>query len=114
MTDPGSTSHWQLVETEGHAVIALDGEIDLAVAPSLGTELVDQVAKLTGDVVLDCSDLTFIDSTGLKALLRVQQSLEADGRTLALRNVSDACRRPIEICGLTEVLGVAAEDAPTE
>jgi len=97
---------------DGEAVIGLQGEIDLAVAPALEAELVERAGALTGDLVLDCSDLTFIDSTGLTALIRVRQRLEADDRALVLRHVSNACRRPIEICGLTEVLGVVPEEAP--
>lgn len=114
MSDDDHTPDVWTLGIDGDAVIHLHGEIDLAVAPALGTELVEQAGLLTGDVVLDCSDLSFIDSTGLKALLLVQQALAADGRALELRNVSEACRRPIEICGLTDVLGMAAEDAPIE
>lgn len=112
--DRGTPQAWTVMATDGEAVIGLHGEIDLAVAPALDAELIEQAAALTGDLVLDCSDLTFIDSTGLTALILVRQRLEADHRALVLRNVSDACRRPIEICGLTEVLGVVPEEHRTD
>jgi anti-anti-sigma factor len=113
VTDDHDTPQaWTVMTHDGEAVIGLQGEIDLAVAPALEAELVERAGALTGDLVLDCSDLTFIDSTGLTALIRVRQRLEADDRALVLRHVSNACRRPIEICGLTEVLGVVPEEAP--
>jgi anti-anti-sigma factor len=72
------------------AVIGLHGEIDLAVALALAlalkAELVEQAGALAGDLVLGCADLTFIDSTGLTALLRVRQQSRPTVAYASFRN----------------------------
>jgi len=65
-------------------VLALEGEIDIATADSLLDAAVAE--RGVGDLVLDCADVTLIDSTGIQALLRVRDAL--DGGTLVIRNPS--------------------------
>ena len=76
----------------------LTGELDMAAA--------DQVAQATvgvdgdGDVVFDLGGLAFIDSSGLRAVLRVAERI--GGGTLILRSPSDPVRRVLDIVGLTD------------
>lgn len=67
----------------GERVLALEGELDMAETVAL----VDAAAPLaagSGDLTLDLSGLTFIDSSGLLALLRTAEQM-ADGRLILLR-----------------------------
>ncbi len=88
---------------------ALTGELDLvskpAVAAALGQLLGDGV-----DVVVDCSDLTFIDSSGIHVLIDVRNSLEAAGHRLRITNVSGSPRRVFEILGLEDLFGIEPDD----
>jgi anti-anti-sigma factor len=52
----------------GNPVVALSGEIDLATAAAVGASLEPWV-RAGGPVILDLSDVTFMDSTGLHAEL---------------------------------------------
>jgi anti-anti-sigma factor len=65
-------------------VLEIGGEIDISTAQ----ELLDVALaeRGLGDLVLDCADVTLIDSTGIQALLRVRDAL--DGGTLVIRNPS--------------------------
>lgn len=84
----------------------LRGEIDLETAPEVARELLSVAAGNRDDVVLDCSAMTFIDSSGLEALVSVAQVLECEHRKLVLLRVRPACRRPIEITGLDKLFRV--------
>lgn len=46
------------------------------------------------------SAVTFLDSSGLNALLRVQMTLSLDGRRLVLQRPTPAVRRVFDIAGL--------------
>jgi len=64
-------------------VLALDGELDMADTEAL-MEAAAAFASAPGDLTLDLSRLTFIDSSGLLALLRCADQV-SDGRLILLR-----------------------------
>ena len=59
---------------------------------------------------VDLSACTFLDSSGVTALLRLNSQLADTGEQLALVNPSRPCRRVIEICGLLDVFAIVESD----
>jgi anti-anti-sigma factor len=57
-------------------------------------------------LVIDCTALTFIDSSGLGCLVEIRNQASAEGRELVLSNVPTNAARTITIGGLADVLGV--------
>lgn len=81
---------------EGRQGLRLVGELDMASV----TDLRAALAKLAGGpVTLDLGELTFIDSTGLHALVVYAKSLDGD-TPLVLENVPQGVRQVFEITGL--------------
>jgi anti-sigma B factor antagonist len=68
----------------GVVLLSLDGELDLRTAPQLRVRLNDVLRRDDGDVVLDLCGVTFIDSTGLAAMLNALRRLTRAQRRLAL------------------------------
>src|SRR5258706_10631574 len=87
--------------------IRLAGELDLACAH----ELREALRGLEGDAVLDCSELSFVDSTGLSVLLGAHRRFEAEGDRLRLVGVSQRVRRTLHVAGLDHVLIVEAAES---
>jgi|SRR5438270_4304991 len=79
--------------------IRLDGELELASAHELRAVLRD----VASDTTVDCSGLTFIDSSGISVLLGAHRRLEAEGHTLRLVGMSPTVRRAVELAGLDKV-----------
>ena len=73
-------------ETErGSAIVLrLRGELDLRSAATLRLRLAEVVRRCDADVVLDLEGVTFIDSTGLAAMLNALRRLTRAGRRLML------------------------------
>jgi anti-sigma B factor antagonist len=84
----------------------LSGDIDLASAPRILEEIVAYARTDGGDdrLVIDCSALTFIDSTGLSAL---EAASKKTGRQLVLVDLPDQCRRVFEITGLDQIFQIS-------
>jgi anti-anti-sigma factor len=78
----------------------LSGELDMASIGSL-TDAVTPLVEQPGDVVVDLEQLSFIDSSGLLALLRTADRIQ--GGTLVLRNPSDPVRRVLDLVELADV-----------
>lgn len=85
----------------GAPVLRLFGELDLVSADAVQHALV-AIAKSA--VIADLTNLEFIDSSGLAALLRARRRIEEGGHRLEIRGARGATRRVFEAAGLTDVL----------
>jgi anti-sigma B factor antagonist len=65
---------------ERTTVVAIEGELDLARAPSLKWALIDALEAGRNKLVVDLSPTEFMDSTGLGVLVAVNRSLTAEAR----------------------------------
>jgi anti-sigma B factor antagonist len=74
--------------------LALEGEIDLAVADQLDGAV--RQALDDGITVLDLSQVTFLDSTGLRIILSASRALNSSG-PLVLRRPSNVVRRVLDV-----------------
>jgi anti-anti-sigma factor len=80
-----------------HVVLALRGEIDLANAAELEAALAGLLERVDGHpLVIDASELEFVDSTAVKALVRAQQRYE-HGTRIEVRGARPAVRRVLEL-----------------
>jgi anti-sigma B factor antagonist len=103
MTD--FTSQGSVVR-DGLGLIELSGEVDLYTAPRFKDELIALVDDGVVNVVIDLSQVTFIDSTALGVIIGgVKRLHERDGR-LALVASSRPVVRILDITGLDRVLTV--------
>ena len=79
-------------------LVTLHGELDVASAEGLSNSLVELAGST---VVADLSDLTFMDSSGIGALVRARNRIKADGLgELLLTRPVEIVRRTLEIVGL--------------
>jgi anti-sigma B factor antagonist len=93
------------VATSGdETVVSVRGELDMATAPQLRDSLAEVLADLPTRLVVDARQLTFIDSTGLSALLLAQRRCRAQGGELYLREPTEAVRRLISLAGVESML----------
>ena len=82
---------------------ALHGEIDIGNAAELDADLQRTIAATDAHVLVDCTHLTFIDSSGVRVLLQASQSLEAQGRRMLLANLTRNCRKVFDILGVSDM-----------
>jgi anti-sigma B factor antagonist len=94
--------HFDLTQSEPDeetTVIAVRGELDLATAPRLKWPLVDALDAGRRRLVVDLSDVSFMDSTALGVLIGVRRALRADARMAIVCTDRDVLRI-FEISGL--------------
>jgi len=78
----------------------------MATADELHASLVAYAATSEGEVVCDCTDLDFLDSSGIAVLLDLYRELAQLGRGIRLTNVSGPLRRVLEVTALLDTFGV--------
>jgi anti-anti-sigma factor len=84
--------------------LRLAGELDLAAAPRLTEALLD-FASSEGEVHLDLSEVGFLDSSGLRAILALARS-RGDAGSVVLLDPPAAIVRIFEIMGIDEHPGI--------
>jgi anti-sigma B factor antagonist len=88
------------VERQGDAyVVKLGGELDLYNAPQVRQALTDACADAPGRVVVDLSEVEFVDSTALGVLIEARTRLN-NQRAFLLAAPGLEARRALEISGL--------------
>jgi anti-sigma B factor antagonist len=84
----------------GH-LIAITGELDLAATPELSTVML-MAARAPGSlVVLDLSEVEFVDSSALGTLLKAGGEIESAGKRLRVVCAGGPVRRLLEMTNLT-------------
>jgi len=97
-------SEFEISPMPGGAGLKLCGELDLATTPKLTKALGDQPLD-AGPVTLDLSELTFIDSCGLREILALASSVNGNGPVVLL-NPTKAVSRVFEILNLYQHAGL--------
>jgi anti-sigma B factor antagonist len=94
-------------EGDGHAVVVLRGELDVAEAASVAASL-EAVAASGCDVIVDLEGLEYIDSSGLAALVLGRQHARRAGFDLLLAAPQQQVLRMLAITRLLDVFAVHA------
>ena len=88
---------------DGTPRVAFRGQIDLARRDELHARLAPFRAG-SSDVIVDLSDVTFMDSTGLSALATLAVDLEPHGRRVTCVGTPRPVERLIRLAGIDRVL----------
>jgi anti-sigma B factor antagonist len=86
----------------GTPVVSVAGELDLATAPAFARTLLDVTESGMGEAIVDLTGCSFLDSTGLRALIATRERLERSDRSLALVLSSPIVMRIFQITGFDE------------
>jgi anti-sigma B factor antagonist len=81
-------------------VISVKGEIDIYSAPGFKESLCQSISDVDQDIVLEFSDLTYIDSMGLGILVGVLKRVKEKGYNVIIRNPRNTVRKLFRITGL--------------
>jgi anti-anti-sigma factor len=98
------------VSTDGdRTTVALRGELDLS-GVDRAREAIDQAQDSgTSLLVLDLSELDFVDSTGLEVMLRAARRAQDEGRRLIVQRPSRYVRRLLELTAIDRSLDVVED-----
>jgi anti-anti-sigma factor len=97
----------ELAHADGRVVYRLRGDLDSAVADGVRDRLAEIVASAGGTrVILDLSELRFIDSRGVRVLLQLHQQAEADGGTLILFRPNTHLCKVLDLLELDAVFNI--------
>jgi anti-anti-sigma factor len=90
-------------EIDGKYYATLNGEMDTAAALE-AEEVLKPLYQSNGkDVIIDCTDLEYIASSGLRILLSILKGAKASGSKLLLRGVNDDIKNVFNLTGFLSI-----------
>ncbi len=87
-------------------VLPLEGEIDLHVSPSVAASLNMMIGKTPKQLIVDLARVTYIDSSGLAALIEGMQNVQKYDGKFALTGLQEPVRTIFEIARLDQVFRI--------
>jgi anti-sigma B factor antagonist len=95
--------------SDAGSLLRLSGELDAHTADQLAGELASLPANEGDTVILDMTDLRFVDSVGLRAVIAEHKRQSDVGGHLRLQGLNDRVARVFEYAGLNDHLEISSE-----
>ena len=93
----------KIEEIDGKYVATLEGEMDTAAAIE-AEEVLKPIYNSNGkDVIIDCTGLEYIASSGLRILLSILKGAKASGSKVVMRNVNDDIKNVFKMTGFISI-----------
>ena len=90
-------------EQDGKMVALLEGRLDTAAAPE-AEKAMQTLYKSTGkDIIIDCTQLQYISSSGLRIFLSVLKNAKAWGGHVYIKGISDDIRTVFAMTGFSNL-----------
>ena len=96
----------EIKENEGVLTGILSGHIDTLASEELGREMAPLLESADRQIVLDCENLAYISSSGLRLLLTLRKKVAADGGSLVIRNINDEIRKVFTLTGFFKLFDI--------
>jgi anti-sigma B factor antagonist len=101
---------YAVVHIDDRAEVAVRGELDLGNSPGLLRDLLADMEIPISAITLDLERVTYVDSSGLGALVAAKHRADQRGIAFTIVGVSAQTRRIFDITDLAEMFGIA--DSP--
>ena len=95
-------------DSDGLAVVYLHGDVDIQTEQNVVAAIGAALDGPVREVVVDLTNVPFLDSSGIRALLQGRQTALLYGATLRVRNPRRIVDQILRITGVAPLLGLAA------
>ncbi len=89
-------------------IVVFAGRLDTPSSQEVSNALEPVVADAKGTIVLDCKDLEYISSSGLRIFLTVRKAAAAQGGTVIVKGMRDAIRNIFMMTGFLNLFQIEA------
>ena len=94
-----------------NGILVLEGEVDLHRAPEIRAALAPLLAEKVPRLLIDLTNVRYIDSSGLAVFIETLQRVMAYGGTFGLFGLSESVRAIFHIACLDQVFRIFPDEA---
>jgi anti-anti-sigma factor len=96
----------QFEKKDGHTVAYVEGRVDTTNYNEFENKMSDKIAETEDNIIINCKDLNFISSSGLRVFLMTQKKLMGAKRKLHLTNMQPAIKEIFDISGFSQIFSI--------
>lgn len=90
-------------EQEGKLVASLAGDLDNAASTQAERSLAPVFERTDCDIVIDCTELKYISSSGLRILLNIYKHTRSNGNKAILKGLTEDVKEVFQISGFLQL-----------
>lgn len=99
-----------LIDEGGHYLIELIGDLDIYNNKKFKEKLADIYEDLDKDIVVDCSKLEYIDSTGLGSFISLLKLTRDEEKEITVKNLKKNIKKVFKITDLDKLFNIGDEE----
>lgn len=94
---------------EGSLILSLFGELDVYSTPKFKEEVKSAYEENKLNIILDCKNLEYMDSTGLGSLIYLLKIVNKDNKKISIKNLSKQILKLFKITKLDEIFEIMVD-----
>ncbi|HAQ65347.1 MAG TPA: anti-sigma factor antagonist [Bacteroidales bacterium] len=98
--------HLQINEVAGNKVVAIEGRLDTTTYADLEKTLTNLFDEGCHNMILDCSAMDYVSSSGLRVFLMILKKIKSVGGSLVLCGLQPAIYNVFEISGFLSIFSI--------
>ena len=96
----------KIIEKDNVLTAVLSGRLDTAVSQEVATAVQPLIDQADKTLVLDCKDLAYISSSGLRIFLTVRKAAAAKGGKVIVRDITPEIRQVFMMTGFLNLFEI--------
>ena len=96
----------EINETNGVYTVSIEGWVDTAVAPEFNEQIQPVMQNADKEIVIDCSKLEYISSSGLRSFLTLRKECAAKGGHITITNINDQVSKVFKMTGFFNLFDI--------
>ena len=93
-------------QQENKTIVVLNGRIDTSNADQFQQDVAPLMEGENPDIDIDCTDMSYTSSQGLRIFLMLQKSVMARGGKMVLRNMNPQVKEVFDITGFSNIITI--------
>lgn len=96
----------KITQQENKTIVVLNGRIDTSNADQFQQDVAPLMEGENPDIDIDCTDMSYTSSQGLRIFLMLQKSVMARGGKMVLRNMNPQVKEVFDITGFSNIITI--------
>ena len=95
-----------ITQQENKSIVVLNGRIDTSNADQFQQDITPLMEGENPDIDIECTDMTYTSSQGLRIFLMLQKSVMARGGKMVMRNMNPQVKEIFDITGFSNIITI--------
>jgi len=96
----------KITQQENKTIVVLNGRIDTSNAAQFQQDMTPLMEGENPDIDIDCTDMSYTSSQGLRIFLMLQKSVMARGGKMVMRNMNPQVKEVFDITGFSNIITI--------